>query len=179
VRGKWRTLGYLALAAGALVNGGCLAVAAGAAAGGAVAGYAYYKGSVPREYPALLDQTWLAAQTALADLNMPVVGAEHKEGRGLLEARAGGDRVEVALEAVPSPEPGGGPLTRVSVRVGVFGDRSLSERLLDQIQARLAAPAATTPAPVISGPPVVSSREPPVAAASESRPPPLAETTKR
>jgi hypothetical protein len=173
-QGKWRKLGYLAVAAAALGNAGCLAVAAGAAAAGGVAGYAYYKGSVSREYPALFEQTWAATQAALADLAIPVVSVSHDAGSGVLEARNGGDRMEVSLEAVPSPAPGAGPWTRVSVRVGVFGDRALSERLLDQIQARLTGPAAVAPVPVTGAPVSVSSQEPPVAVPAESGPPPPA-----
>ena len=48
----------------ALMNAGCLAVAAGAA-GGAAVGYAYFKGRVYENYDAGFNDTWAATETSL------------------------------------------------------------------------------------------------------------------
>ena len=40
------------------------------------------------------------------------------------------------------------PLTRVAIRVAVFGDRPFSERILTQVQARLGNPGSVQPAPL-------------------------------
>ena len=62
---RWRNrIAWLTLAALAVVQSGCLAVAAGCAAGGA-AGYAYYKGRLERDYVANRDDVWAALHTSL------------------------------------------------------------------------------------------------------------------
>jgi hypothetical protein len=160
---RGRYLGILALAALALANAGCLAVAAGAAAGAGVAGYAYYKGSVSRDYAASFEQTWAAAQGALADLAMPVNSVERADGRGTIETKTPeGWKAVVTVEG-PVTTPGGA-VTRVTMRVGVFGDHPVSERFLDQVQGRLPA----------AGPPAAPCPGAHVAAPAETGPPPLA-----
>jgi hypothetical protein len=155
-----RCLCYLALCAVAAANAGCLVVAAGTAAGAGAAGYAYYRGNVEREYAASFEQTWSAAQAALADLGLPVISVTHGYGDGTVECQtADGRKVEINVEAADSP---GAPLTRVGVRVGVFGDRPLSERYLDQLQSRLPAAPAGCPGTAMPPPP------------AETAPPPLA-----
>jgi hypothetical protein len=137
---KARSLAWFTLAGIALANTGCLVAALGAAAAGGAAGYAYYKGKVLRDYPAEFEDTWTATQGALNDLALPLMSLEHGNGRGELGSRtADGPNVDVTVEALA-----GGPesrfLTRVSVRVGVFGDRHMSEQFLDQVQFRLTNP---------------------------------------
>jgi hypothetical protein len=180
LQASWRLFGYLALTAVALANAGCLAVAAGAVAAGGVAGYAYYQGGVSRDYAAGFEPVWAATQQALGDLGLPPTGVKPGDGRGTLESRTGaGDKIEIAVEALP-PAPSGAPRTRVSIRVGVFGDHPLSDRLLDQVQSRLGA----APGVVTLGTP-----EPPVHAAAcqaaprdlpaQTAPPPLADAPPR
>ena len=61
----------LALAALTLPNTGCLAAAiVGGVAGAGAAGYAYYQGAVPRDYPATMDQTYPATLQALQEENV-------------------------------------------------------------------------------------------------------------
>ena len=142
------SLAYAALLGLALANGGCLLAAAGVA-GGAAAGYAYYKGKITQEYNAGFEDTWAAANSALADLGMPVVAAEREGNTGFLDGRsADGERVRLSFETFPSPLPAEGALTRVGVRVATFGDGPASDRILNQIEAQLAArPRTMTPVP--------------------------------
>src|SRR5438132_12885535 len=90
-------LAFLVLALVAVVNSGCLVVAAGAATGGAV-GYAYYRGNVTRFYAANLEDVRAATRSALAELGMPI--AEKNDGDGyLIDSRTtDGDRVRINLE---------------------------------------------------------------------------------
>jgi len=171
IRAKLVYVPYLLLAASALASGGCLAVAVGAAAAtGAAAGYTYYRGGVAADYAADFNTAWAATQLSLRGLGMAAQGMRRtSETEGSLESQTGeGKAVRIALVTRPSKIPAEGPITQVQVRVGVIGDRALSERLLDQIQAHLTAPpqAVALPAagaPAQTGPPpLASTAEPPV-----------------
>lgn len=129
---------YLAVAALALSQGGCLLVAAGCA-GGAGLGYAYYQGKVCQTYLASLHDTRAAVRAALADLAMPVMEEEWQGTTGFLKsALSDGDAVRIYLNLENSKFPADGPVTRVCVRVAAFGDHPASGRILDQIAAHLA-----------------------------------------
>ncbi len=156
------------LAAWAAVQGGCLWVAAGAAAGGA-AGYAYYQGKSCHPFAASFEDTWAAAHTAMGELGMAVLKEERNQGSGVIKSETSdGDRIRIALDSIPSRIPAEGMLTRVCIRVGTFGDHPLSERMLYQIGAHLA-PTANAP-PGSAGVPM-----PPMApsAAGQTTEPPL------
>lgn len=136
----------------ALVQAGCLAVAAGVA-GGAIAAQAYADGQLSMTVNASTDDTVAAVQTALADLGMPVE-QQQREGLGsatITSRTADGEKVKICLKTTLSRIPAEGPLTTVSVRVATFGDRPVSGRLLEQINAHLVSPGtitASTPASV-------------------------------
>jgi hypothetical protein len=172
-KGAWVCLAYVALAALGLGNGGCLLVAAGVA-GGAAAGVAYWNGKVPEYFNANLDDAWAACRTALGELGMPVVGEERDAEGGCIESRtADGDKVRVSLQVVGSKIPAEGPLTRVAVRVGVFGDHPVSHRILGQVSAHLVAVPGPQPAPE---PPTLHPPQPiqQTSAPPQTSPPPLA-----
>src|SRR5437588_696446 len=139
----------LVLAALTLPNTGCLAAAiVGGVAGAGAAGYAYYQGAVPRDYPATMDQTYPATLQALQDLGIPVVKAERDNDGAVIERTTGNDEsVKITLAPRSAQVPSDGQWTHVSVRVAIFGDGAFSERLLNQIDARLPRPAA----PAVSG----------------------------
>lgn len=184
---KLRTLACLALAATALANGGCLVAAVGAAAGAGTAGYAYYKGKVCQEYNAGFEDTLAATRTSLTELGLAVQDEQRDGATASIEGRTGtGDRLQLDLDVVTSPIPVEGPLTRVGVRVGIFGDQALSDRILNQVGTHLvatsvprppAAPPAWGPAqPTWSRTPLVPTPQPaisPAAFAPQSPEPPL------
>ena len=133
----WHVAQLLLLLA-CLANSGCLVATAGVA-GGAVAGYAFYKGKVSETYNANCEDTWAATRTALGELGMPIVREERKGCDGFLESRtADGDRVRIYVEGETSRFPAEGKISRVSVRVAVFGDGPVSNRVLDQVGVHLA-----------------------------------------
>jgi hypothetical protein len=130
-----RPLWLLACLGLAVVGGsGCLAVAAGVA-GGAL-GYAYYQGNVRQVFPANFDDTFTATRAALADLNLPVESEEMKPFYGVVRCHAT-DGTPLKIVVVGQANTETGPATQVGVRVGQFGDHSLSARILDQIGSRL------------------------------------------
>lgn len=179
-----REAALVLLAGLALAPGGCLVVAAGAA-GGAAVGYAYYKGKVCETYHAPLGDATAATKTALAELGMPLVAEGHDASGGFVESRTGtGERVQISLELLPNKIPAEGGQTRVGVRVGNFGDRTVSERLLYQVGLRLtpAGLAAVRPLPPLPPTPPQAlqpvshsvSQPLPPGLPAETAPPPLA-----
>jgi hypothetical protein len=117
-----------------LANAGCLAAVLGTAAAGGAVGYAYYRGDVSRDFPASFEATWAATQLAVADERLPVGQQQaHIDTGEIVGKSPKGDDVTISL----APMSENNSQTRVHVRVGYFGDRELSERLLDRIAARL------------------------------------------
>lgn len=167
----------------ALTQPGCLALMAGIA-GGAVAYTVYVDGSLVAVYNATGDETWAAIHKGLAELGMKVTSEEHQVISSVVETMtAEGYAVRIGMKTNLGRNPGGTPQTRVDIRIGTFGDRAMSERIMDQIGSHLVAvgnvpPGAAsaalpvTPAPPTPlGPPV---REPqPVDAAPRLVPTPV------
>ncbi|HVS36110.1 MAG TPA: DUF3568 family protein [Gemmataceae bacterium] len=166
---QWATRAALAaVAATALVNAGCLVAAVGAAAGAAgAAGYLYYTAPLVRDYAAPYGDALTAVKTALADLQFQIDKEKSVGGGTLIETHTGdGVSVQITLDLLTNPVPADGSMTRVSVRVGHFGDEEISTRIQDQIAKHVPPPAAPLARPA---PP------PPV----ETAPPPLAVPTKK
>jgi len=166
-----RPAAYLILGALlAIVNSGCLAAAVGACAAGAgMTANAYVKGKVCHLYVADLNDAVAATHAALSELGLPLEKEHVKPNSAVLRTRTGdGDRVRIILASEPSRIPADGAMTRISVRVGTFGDHPLSDRILMQIGAHLvphAGPPLPGPGPVT---PVAASglplpQEPPLA----------------
>jgi hypothetical protein len=111
---------------------GCLLVAAGAGAGAGVATYAYLDGELKAPVEAPLDATYAAAQKAVRELEYRVK-SETKDANDaqIVAEKATDTEVEIRLERW------GDKATRVSIRVGVFGDEAESLMILDRIKAKL------------------------------------------
>ncbi len=137
-----------------LTNTGCLAGvilgAGAAAAGGAYAGYAWTKGQLYRDYPADFPRSEAAVRAAMAESQLPLLSQELGAGKAALETRTtDGTTVKICITTGASPLPADGPVTRIAVRVGAFGDEAVSARILDQIGKHLAPPLPPfTPKPV-------------------------------
>lgn len=121
---------WMAVTVGVTALAGCLAVAAGAAAG--VGTYAYVKGEMTTREDASLERVWAATQSAIEDLQIRV----KEDAKDALQARvvaekADGTYVTIKLEAEDEN------VTKISVRVGTFGDESESRLILDKIKERL------------------------------------------
>jgi hypothetical protein len=166
-------IAYLVVAGLALVNGGCLAIAAAGAAGGAAAaGYYYYRGRIYRDYPAALPDTRAALRASLTELGFPVLGEEADgEGAFVKTRTADESTVRIYVDSVASRVPADGPTTRVSIRVGAFGDEAVSVRILNQVTMHLVPPTLVPPSAAQPPPGPVQ----PVSAVRPSTPePPLA-----
>jgi hypothetical protein len=177
--GGWRRVLFVGLAGAALGSAGCLAVAAGVAGAGAAgyAGYAYVTGEACQEFPARPADTWAAVHTALGQLQLPIV--HEKEDDTAIESRTGdGTRIKIHLETIARPIPADGIATRVCVRVGVFGDEPLSQRILAEVGRHLTPAAPLVPVPAQPTPPPPPASLGPIqptgaVAPAQTAPPPL------
>jgi hypothetical protein len=155
-------IAYLIVSIAVLINSGCLGIliGAGVASGCYGAAYLYAKGKLCTTFNTQFEDAWSATVTAFNELGMPVV--KENRAKGYLDGHtADGARVRVSICSHPSRIPAEGVVTRVCVRVGVCGDKAVSERILGQIAAHLAP---VLPAPC--GPP-----QPPPTANPQLAPP--------
>jgi hypothetical protein len=146
---------FIAVAAVALANAGCLIAAVGAAAGGAAAvSYAYTTAPLMREYPVNYANALASVKTSLTELQFPLIKELPDGASTLIETRTGdGVTVKIYLDVLTSPVPADGSITRISVRVGHFGDDAISARIQDQIAKHMPAPPTPPPGPVVANRP--------------------------
>jgi protein-disulfide isomerase len=94
----------------------------GVAAGGAAATYAYLKGVLVRDYPALLGDTIAATKIALADLGFPIVKEKTDTGTAFIQSKtADGTTLTIYFDVVASAVPANGAMTRVTVSGRLHG----------------------------------------------------------
>jgi hypothetical protein len=122
-----------ALAASLLAFGsGCVLFVAGAAAGAGVAGYAWVDGEIKTTEAASLNRTWDATLAAMQDLQFPVVTHAKDALEGEVTARnAKNTSIKIKLKYISNTS------TEIRIRVGTFGDESLSRTILSKINSHL------------------------------------------
>jgi len=122
----------LGLAAAVALTAGCVAVAVGAGAAAGVGTYAYVSGELKSTQSATLDRTWAATQAAMKDLEFSVTSQRKDALQAELIARTAIDKkITIKLAKVSETA------TEVRIRVGTFGDKSLSLVILEKIKKRL------------------------------------------
>lgn len=108
---------------------GCIAVVAGTGAGAVVA---YSRGRLDTILSADLGRTEKAADAAIAQLQFAKISEKSDALESVFIARTAMDtkvRIELSKE--------GEQVTRVIIRVGIFGNESVSLAILDKIKANL------------------------------------------
>jgi hypothetical protein len=120
--------GFLLMASLAL-HTGCVVVAAGAAGAGAVA---YILGDLETTLEGGLDSVHRASGRAISQLEFVKISDRKDALSANLVARTAQDKkIDIVLTKTADN------LTKVQIRVGVFGDEELSRALLDKIKANL------------------------------------------
>ena len=115
----------------ALVSG-CALFVVGAAAGAGAAGYAWVNGEIKTTESASLDRTWNATLAAMKDLEFPVTSQAKDALEANLTARnASNTSISVKLKNLSNAS------TEIRIRVGTFGDESLSRTILNKINSHL------------------------------------------
>jgi hypothetical protein len=126
---KARTLALLSILTLPFLSGCIIAAAAGAAAYG---GNAYANGSMDGVTNASLDKTWRATLAAITDMGLNIT-SKTRDGTSARIVALTTDRTQVEIELARRSS----DFTRVSIRVGIFGDEPESRRILSMIKARL------------------------------------------
>ena len=121
------------LAVSPLILTGCLAAAA--VGGGAVAGagtIAYIKGELKSTEGHSIDETWAATVAAIDELQFIVINKVKDATAAELKAQTADNKtVNIELKRIADN------LTEIKIRIGTFGDESLSRYILNKIQANL------------------------------------------
>jgi hypothetical protein len=130
MNGILRVFGMLAVMAVIVATqSGCLVAAAAGAAGGTVA---YMKGDVEAIVDGGVDATFNATKAAMDDLKLPLMATWANAMEAHVEARVGTDNKATVNISGQSEK-----LSKVSIRVGTFGDQGLSQAILEKIKANL------------------------------------------
>lgn len=117
------------LAAMSLPLGGCIVAAAGAAG---YAGYEYANGEYIGVANATVDKTYHATIAALDQMKATVTGKTRSVTNAELRARdEGGTSFEITLSRQSVD------FTRITIRVGVFGDEARSKQIIAKIKENL------------------------------------------
>ena len=127
---KSQILLFALLVALAAVTSGCLLFVAGAAAGAGVGTYAYVSGELQASEAVKLDKAWDATQAAMKDMSYTVTAKEKGGLEASLTARGPGDQ-KVQIHLVKQSD----TVTKIGIRVGTFGDETLSRQILDKIKS--------------------------------------------
>jgi hypothetical protein len=108
---------------------GCLVVVAGAA-GGTVA---YVKGALTANLPNPIVDVQKATKKALTkDLNFVLINSSEDAVTAVYHARnAKDEKIEIRLDLVTDTT------TKIDIRIGTFGNETLSQLILQKIQKRL------------------------------------------
>ena len=108
---------------------GCIAVVAAGAAG---TGVAWYSGRLEANLDQNIEAVFVASQKALTQLEFANISNKKSSVDAQLVSRTALDKkVEITLQKVTDRS------TKVMIRVGVFGDETLSMSILDKIKAAL------------------------------------------
>jgi hypothetical protein len=108
---------------------GCVAVVAAGAAG---TGVAWYRGRLEANLDHNIEAVFAASQRALNQLEFADISNKRSAVDAQLVSRTALDKkVEITLQKVTDRS------TKIMIRVGVFGDETLSMSILDKIKAAL------------------------------------------
>lgn len=124
-----RAVAAVFLVAVLCAQSGCVLVAVGAAAGGTVA---YVRGDLEATLPAGYERSLRATQAGVRRMQYSLVSERSDAISGQFIARTAMDK---KIDVVVTKE--SDTVTRIRIRVGVFGDEQISRALLDAIKESL------------------------------------------
>jgi len=128
---KRGSLLLVVIACAFILSGCAAAVIGGAAVGGGTGAYFYVNGELKTDYPSSFDKAWNACEKTVAYMKATDVFPEKEISKGTIQAIIDGERVRFVVEYKTKD------LTTVSIRVGIIGNKSASQRLHDKVAAYL------------------------------------------
>lgn len=126
---QWIALWVIGIAGSLTVISGCAVVAVGAAAAGTVA---YVEGDLQVEEPHPFDKVYMATKKALKDLAMMAVKDTKDTVRAEIQARDVEDK-----KATITLSPRNEGITKISIRIGFWGDEVRARRIYHKIHENL------------------------------------------
>ena len=125
---------YVVALLGFLPLTGCIALAVGGAAAAGGAAVAFVSGELQGVEPSSMEKSFLATNRALEDLGFEVKKRQRDALASEIIAHSTSDkRVLVQLERESDK------VTRIRIRVGIFGDEAVSRLVLKRIESNLEA----------------------------------------
>jgi hypothetical protein len=136
MRKNWR-LKVAGVLLGLLLTAGCVeTVLLGAGAAAAIGTYKWIEGTMEKDYPRPMQETWNATLAAVKDLNLKVATQQYSPMDARIEATQPPDtNVKVQLLARPNQ------ITTVKVRFGMLGNVDASAYFHRRIMHHLGLPA--------------------------------------
>jgi len=129
---KTKMLMIVMLASLMVLGSGCALFIVGGAAAAGAGTVVWIKGEVRSSEAVTFDKAWDAAQAGLKDLEYTITEKQKDAAEASLTARGAGDKkIQVTLKKVS------GAVTEFSIRVGTFGDETLSRQILEKIKSHL------------------------------------------
>jgi len=120
----------MTLAALLAFGSGCALFVVGAAAGAGAGTYAYVDGELKDTEAVSYDTAYDATMAAMKDMGYAVVENTKGETSAKITVRSTGDnKITITLNKQSST------VTEIRIRVGTFGDKNLSEQVLDKIKS--------------------------------------------
>ena len=124
-----RALAALVLATALALRSGCFTVAAGAAGAGTAA---FVLGELPASLDQNFDRSVRAANRVIENPKFAKISETQDALVAVIVARTADDKkIEIKVSSVSSAQ------AKVQIRVDVFGDEALSQRILEKIRANL------------------------------------------
>ncbi len=116
----------ITLGIGLLMNSGCAFLVGGAAGAGTAS---YLKGELKSDEEVSLDRLWNATQIAIKDMGF-TVKAKDKDSLSAKLAALTADNKNININLKRKSD----NLTEIAIRVGRFGDESMSLHILEEIK---------------------------------------------
>ena len=114
------------LGMGLLTSSGCALLVGGAAGAGT---FAYLRGELKSDEEISLDRLWNATQAAIKDMGLTVKTKKKDYLSAKLVAVTADDKnINISLKRKSDN------LTEIAIRIGKFGNESMSQQILDEIK---------------------------------------------
>ena len=129
---KNRWLMTIMLAGVLAFNGGCALFLVGGAAAAGAGTVAYVSGELKETEDVAYDKVYDATLAAMNDMQYAVVDKSKAGITAKIFVRTAGDKkIQITLDKQSAS------VTEIHIRVGTFGDESLSRQILDKIKSHL------------------------------------------